>query len=299
VLSFLKTILLLAIGILLGSYMLPGIFRPIQPEVRSGELWRDKFKSITETDIAEYYRLKTLEERYKKADEILAKIMMIFMADLGIRVSDETLAQAKNRLKPSVNPATPAPSLPSNAPAPRDEKSAAVEKAPVENWISAEKLRENVRSEREATDFLEKVKIDNLDESIKSSSFFTNQTETLDVLRGNFYGSGDVTIANKARHWEIEMYFHATMVNGVLRGATSSKLSEDGKVFSNQKDTGQIRHLREFTSGSEAVLVKVAPTTYFQIYYIKAMDSLIGNIYRRRSEDESFVYVGKLSLRRG
>jgi hypothetical protein len=46
----------------------------------------DKIKSLSSIHLAEYIELKSLKERYLKADEMLGKMMLIFLADLQLNL---------------------------------------------------------------------------------------------------------------------------------------------------------------------------------------------------------------------
>lgn len=260
---------------------------------------RGKLQALTDNDIAEYYRLKTMEERYKKADEILGKIMTIFLADLGIRVSEATLAQAKNG----------AEVRPGSSPSPLDLKnttdanrvgmqSKKAEAAGAANWVAAEKLRDEVRSDGEIADFLEKTRIENLDEAIRTTTAFSNKFNNLSVLKGPFRGAAQVKVSGVSHDWTIEMHLNAEIESGTLQGKTQIKIAENGEVFSDLTDNGEINNYREFSSGSEAVMMKASPSTYFQVYYIKRLDALVGNVYTRKSEADPFVRIGTLHLKR-
>ncbi len=197
--SFLHAIIFLVIGAFLGNFIYPRLSNKAhQPEIPTEDNWKDKLQALTDGDIADFYRLKTLEERYKKADEILGKITTVFLADLGIRASKTTLAQAKQRI--SALPKQDQLSQTQKPPEPASRAENALktlEKPKMEKWISTEKLREEIRNEREIPDFLEKVKIANLDEALKSSSAYRNKTNTLDVLKGHFLGTAEVGSARK------------------------------------------------------------------------------------------------------
>ena len=62
---------------------------------------RGHFSEISSVDIEEYLRLKTMEEKYQKAEEILGKILLIFFADLDIHL---TQSQREFAEKMSENP---------------------------------------------------------------------------------------------------------------------------------------------------------------------------------------------------
>src|SRR4051812_35867240 len=94
---FIIGIVCLALGALLGNLILQRPATQLDGHEAQSEL-KEKLQTLTDNDITEYYRLKNLEDKYKKADEILGKIVTLFLADLGIRVSKTTLKMASKSI---------------------------------------------------------------------------------------------------------------------------------------------------------------------------------------------------------
>ncbi len=63
-----------------------------------------KLLELADADIDDYLKLKKMEEKYAKADEILGKALLIFFADLGLRLSNDKMAFARNALQPKPIP---------------------------------------------------------------------------------------------------------------------------------------------------------------------------------------------------
>ncbi len=255
---------------------------------------KEKLQALTDSDIADYYRLKNLEDKYTKADEILGKIMTIFLTDLGLRVSKRTEEQIHQALEKNPLPTSNSKGLVAKTEnitkpigIPKDDK-----------WTINEKPLHEISNERDIPDFLEKVKIDKIDEALKSSVSFANRTSTLDALKGKFSGTSQVKIEEKIHLWDLDLFLNAEMVGGVLTGKAQIKMAENGKIFSDSSHGGDIRAFREFTLGSEAVFINASPNVVFQLYYFKSMDTLSGNIYQKIRGSETFSYIGTLRLRR-
>jgi hypothetical protein len=61
-----------------------------EPSLDAGhEAAKTRLRELTEREFAEYLELKGLRERYEKADELLGKVLLVLIADLGLRVSDK------------------------------------------------------------------------------------------------------------------------------------------------------------------------------------------------------------------
>ena len=52
---------------------------------------QSKIQEIHDVDIQEYLKLKEQKAQFLKANDILSKMMMIFLADLGLRMSSKEL----------------------------------------------------------------------------------------------------------------------------------------------------------------------------------------------------------------
>jgi len=64
--------------------------------------FKGKLTELTEIDFDEYLRLKNMEEKYRKADEILGKAILLFLADLGLKISEDKVAFAKKAVQRSL-----------------------------------------------------------------------------------------------------------------------------------------------------------------------------------------------------
>ena len=80
---------------------------------------RRKLGALTDTDIEDYLKLKSNEAKFAKAEEILGKAILIYLADLGLRVSPQVSAFAKSaatgnrptKLQPTEGEPIPTPNI--------------------------------------------------------------------------------------------------------------------------------------------------------------------------------------------
>lgn len=249
---------------------------------------------IADADFAEYERLKTLEEKYNKADEILGKILQIFLADIGIRAKKLEIAAA---LPPPAKAEsdTREPNPPARAPPPlitASGASATVAPKAARPWIDAEKELEELRAPEQVNDFLKQAKVDDFGKYLHGSTIFTNASHQLEAIRGRFEGVADVTRNGSQKQWELEFVLRGRMDGQQLRGRFQIEIKENGKTISKSTNNGEIDDLREFGSESRALIVETGPGRYFQFYYAKQLDALVGNIYERDSASLNYVAVG-------
>jgi hypothetical protein len=131
-----RTVLILLIGIALGLAVgIKGLKNIPSTPTPTPDLTpaRERLAHLAEHDLADYHRLRDLEEKYKKADELLGKIYLLLIADLGLRLSVSTEQKLKDSAKGDPSPyepppsryhetaSVPAPSPPRNAQAPQPQ----------------------------------------------------------------------------------------------------------------------------------------------------------------------------------
>ena len=270
-----------------------------QPRVN---LIKEKVQQLTDQEIQEYYLLKNEQEKYRKADEILGKVVLLLLQDLGIRVSETTKTAALDQPKSQSQIADAAnlnqSEVFTNPPDAVKEIVKPNEAAPANPWVMNEKKLSEVSSPSEVAEYLQQVKIENFEESLKQSKSFTNSNQNLSDLTGRYKGPAQVFNRGKNTVWEIELNLEANMRGQVLRGLSHILISENGKTFSNSKDRGEVMNLREFSGGSQATLIRASPSINFQTYYIKSREVMIGNIYQLNKGTIQYEYIGTFELRR-
>lgn len=290
--SLLICISSLALGIAIGAWGLrpnPAPATSFDPE------FIERMQHFADVDIEEYYRLKSAEEKFNKADEILGKIMQIFLADLGLHMSQSAQDASKIKFVPPPPPEkfVETPKLePVKAPAKPKPKEVSKRRQSEDRVV-------NLRTDRDLRAALQEVRISDLESELKQTSAFANRNETLSAINGRFAGLSQVSISGKAREWEVSLDLAGSVVRNSFNGNIHIQLNENGKAFSNTRGSGDIRDLREFTGGdSKALLLKVSPSIYFQLYFARDLDQLVGNVYKRENEDATFAPIGTVALKR-
>jgi hypothetical protein len=263
---------------------------------------KEKFQSLTDLEIQEYYLLKNEQEKYRKADEILGKIVLLLLQDLGVRVSESTQKAAQEQSNKITNQSFNQVGLNQEA-SYKTETSVASKplpqaSSPLNPWVQNEKKLSEVSSPTEVAEYLNQVKIENFEDSLKQSKSFTNTNQSLSELTGRYKGAAQVVNRGKNTVWEIEMTLEANMRGPTLRGLSHILISENGKTFSNSKDSGEVMNFREFSGGSQATLIRASPSINFQSYYIKSREAVIGNVYQLNKTTIQYEYIGTFELRR-
>ena len=98
-------IVTLILGIFLGGTFFAGspIKKGSLATLKSEKVQPDndlhrKLKELHDIDIQEYLSLKEQKAQFIKANEILGKMMTIFLADLGLRVGSSEIQKIKKKL---------------------------------------------------------------------------------------------------------------------------------------------------------------------------------------------------------
>lgn len=266
-------------------------------------------QDLADNEIADYYRLKTLEEKYKKADEILGKMVAIFLADLGVRVSSDVAAASKipapplssrTESTPAATEATPSPPSNSISPAQLSNALSATPAQADSPKIANRTPLEAIRSDSEIAEFLKLSQIKDFDSALKTSAGYKNSNSTLPYLLGRFVGSATATRRDKLETWETEMVLDARMArDGRLFGSYSLKLAKGGRVFSNKSGKGGLdSEWREWKDDPEVIFVEVSPNMFLQMYYLKSSDSLIGNVVEQDKRDRTYKTIGTIRMNR-
>lgn len=263
----------------------------------------DQFVKFSESDIKDYLRLKTEKERYYKAEEILGKIMLLFLVDLGIKTSGEqmvfarTVSQSRKMRDKSVFPDKLTESHEvdpnslesfSNQPS-RQEESFSEAKSILE----AEKVLSELRSDNEIETFLKSVSLSNLFGSLKNAHEI--DTEQIRELRGTF--SGELVFDSPLQEkWDVKMVFTGRIENGTLVGKSKVELAKNGKIFSSSRSNGNLSNLKSLPNGQRGVLIEIlGGEGFFQLYSVPQLQKLIG-LYYRRENPGSYRRAGSLTL---
>lgn len=262
--------------------------------------------SLTQKDFEEYQNLKTLEERYKKADEILGKIVTVFLAELGVKLAFKSTNPAMlegSCTIPAAQAQTPAPTAPAmtSHPAPTEgdpsSPQALTASKPGNEWISHEKALLEVRDENLALEELKKMEIKDLFSTLTSSS--TLSTKNSSGIQGVY--NGEITFFDRKTHksdW---------LITWDVRLRQPNKEDAYALVILSKKDSGEVISrsqtssgpLQDYmtVSGSAALIVNIrAEKAYIQIYPLNGNTQVwVGNVYEQKKRGE-YIMTGQVRL---
>ncbi|WP_413287734.1 hypothetical protein [Bdellovibrio sp. HCB337] len=241
---------------------------------------------LTRADFEEYQKLKTLEERYQKADEILGKVVTLFLADLGLRLAYKPVpaSQLQSTCEPcAVNPVNQPP------PAPIPTATVTASATPPPNtranqaWRSLEASVTRERDPEQALNTLRKMEIPDISSTVQGGA----DLRMRDALEIEGHFTGEIRFFNRKVHksdWNIEWQI------GIKRGAKVNgegfiRITDkaDGKQLSRTAfDSGRLKDFRK-ADGSRGLIVDVyGGDGYIQIYQLGgSKDVWVGNFYEK------------------
>lgn len=232
----------------------------------------------------------------KSAEEILGKIMQIFLADLSLRLKAPEAATTPVSSEPShpqqihaTAPVETKKEEPSAPPVPAKKLG-----TPMAHEI--EKRIANARSEQEAVDTLGQARLENFFE-VLSQAKPIDQKSSL-VLEGHFTGQTQ-PFDNQRKIVTVKM---SVQLNpGTGNSAPTGKVhiveSKDGKVFSRSRGEGNLKNFSLYEGSTMIVVEHNGGDNYFQLYYSTQGDFFAGNDYEKVSASK-YVPVGTIVLQR-
>lgn len=256
---------------------------------------------LSQQEIDQVAQLEDADEKYRKANEVLAKVMQIFITDWGLRLAykkDEDLVA-----KVSSSSDTPSTSANKCPPCQRFDTKAS-ERKPIDSnpkeivsrLARLEKNLTDIRNTSDQNDLLEKVKLDNLFDVFSYKSNLNPQSAAL--LTGTFIGRlSPLDSTTPPSEVELTLSSVKSKGNGEFNASIQILLSRGGKTYSNTSGEGDLKsHLTTLGQNSQVVLVELGGKGgYFQLYPTQNGNQLFGWHYKMTSFDK-LTPAGKVSL---
>lgn len=258
-----------------------------------------KLEKLGQVDIEEYLRLKDQKSRYEKADEIMGKILMLMLYDLGIRGTDQQLAKFKERVTPPDGPPSAGGPVDTQAPPAADNASAAARAARPKNappapvaksdWkANGEKVKEIYRADQ-VEDFLKSVEIPDFFGALRGGTAITEGQ--LEMIEGTFTGRALFEDPKEAP-WNVFMSVNGEMQDGQPFGEFTVTLSKNGKQFSRvrsgrkrgEKNPIKSDNFMGIDGDPNSVIINAyGDDGYFQLYYFPRINEFHGLVYLKKS----------------
>jgi len=234
--------------------------------------------NISNIDLLEYTKLKTMKDKYEKADEILGKIMLLFLANIQLEMNKDVKKyfSSTDRLELEIEQEKIEPLK--------------VITNPYGN-LSKEKL-----GEIENEDFADiESKTSNF--NIKQPyAFFKNAkpvTELKDIFRvyGKFEGELYITNGkNKGVIDSVHIDIKLMQVGNKLKGDYISELRRSGVPYSTNRGSGENNQVKLVNKPKKHILLEMSPSSFIQIFPNNESETIIGRFY------DNDGYIGLVRL---
>ena len=284
-------ILAFALGLAVDRLLLKPLPGPTvvesDPKCENLATAKNDLLTLSKSEYQEYTQIKDLKQKYEKADELLGKVMLLFLADVGFRAQKVSAAEL----------ITP---LPAPAPTASHEIShelSTVATPPI-NSTNLGGRSGRIYSARSSADIqrvLDSAVIANMRAEAAMTDYPTAQQ--IKVVEGIF--NGEIQLFDKKRE--------SIMVTWVLHSENSRTKRPTGrfnltltsdKRNSETSGNGEFGNISMINGDRNAFLVKACgDTCYLQLYYNSPNDRFYGNYYE--SEDlKNYTRTGLISLKR-
>jgi hypothetical protein len=244
------------------------------------EKFKSDLKGISPEEIRQYLKTQDADQKLRKADEILGKIMQLLVAQVGYRLQNEDLHQF-GKIPEKID----------TQPAPAAKEASVTKPSPVSAPPRRPLFRvNNVQSEEQARIALRELGADYSTRLQQAGRLSPQQVQD---LNGSFEGTMVLDRDQKVNR--VQMTFNAELTQNSLRGDWSLEMFDE-----NQKSRGRSRGRgdlsRDFTGDANEVFIEFNRSYYFQLVYFPKLDQWIGNYL----DGERGVYrkIGSAILRR-
>lgn len=262
---------------------------------------KGKFKLLSDNEIENYISERDQDLKTSKADEVLTKLLKLFLIDVGLRLESQAnrleqskLTTPKNTISNNVTPPVAiAPKCTYSKKACEDKYGPFKQLVKVVDWKKQEVALSGVRSENRIEPFLEDVKVDNLFDYLKNS--YKPKRNAYFRFRGLF--TGDVIFDNPKQStlkMEFELKDDLVFKKGEYYGTYRIQLFRDGKSVSNSNGDGRLTFLKSYNEKSKGFIIQTG-RLYFHLYFGPSRRFMFGNVYERKNVS-SYLKVAKVIL---
>ncbi len=161
--------------------------------------------SISQNEYLEYTKIKDLKQKYEKADELLGKVMLLFLADIGFKAAKMPIndVEVKSLDPESVNRKTEATKIAESAPT--TAQAVPEPQASISDSLKGKsQLIRNLNSQAQINEALDKALIENPKVAVAGGNPVEQQQ--MKVIEGSFVG--EIKFFDKKREarnvsWEL------------------------------------------------------------------------------------------------
>lgn len=234
--------------------------------------------NISNVDLLEYTKLKTMKEKYEKADEILGKIILLFLANIQLEMDKDVKKYFTSSDRPELGL--------------KEKKKESLKVIPNPFEVSIKEKSEVIDNE-EFSDIESKTTKFNLKEPYAFYKNAKSATELKDIFRvyGKFEGELYITKGkNKGIIDSIHIDIKLMQVGNTLKGDYISELRRSGVPYSTNRGSGENKQVKLISKPKKHLLLEMSPSSFLQIFPSNESEIIIGRFY---DNDE---YMGLVRL---
>jgi hypothetical protein len=243
---------------------------------------KTKMDQLASVDMKEYQELKDEKEKYKKADEILGKVFLLFLADLGLKSGSPKANIADRAIDKNKIETSPSPSLVPVTPQALD-------------ILSKEKIGEASidydSSPQKLIKFLEKHRLDKPKEIFKLTDYATTLNSAGKKIMGHYEG---VLYRSDKTTEDIVLEINFTFSKGKLEGTYSAQMIKNGNPGSTSTGNGDNQSIKNVPGKDNEIIIEMGGRESFaHLVYFSSGDYFLGDFYNNKNE-----IVGLIKLRK-
>ena len=283
-----KIIFSLVLGIGIGSISTYFAVKPVQKSHTD----LNSYKNL-DYELADYIKLKDMRAKYEKADEILGKVMLLFVANLGIKMQPEVVnyfakdSHDRTQIKPEKE------TLSTNQDSSEEVRTKAL-KGPSGNSYGAidpSELKVPSHIENAAQRLSRKI-ISSPFSYLKKSKPLHDEL-IIEGLIGRFHGKIYVQKSDiKGEIHDVELDLNFFKNGPEYSGDFKSELSKNGIAYSTQRGSGSNKSIRVVDRNKLEIIIQTSPASFMQLFVMNN-NKLYGNFY----DNDEFIGIIELNRR--
>lgn len=249
--------------------------------------------SLSQNEYLEYTQIKDLKQKYEKADELLGKVMLLFLADVGFRVHKNAPLESVVTKAEALPPQVPAESIVKSA---ELIKPSLVESKNPSVLAGRSSLIKNLGAEKQILQVLDEAIIEN--PKIAAAQGGSPSPKQAKLLEGRYIGTVkflDSKRENLSVIWDLTPDYSKNTLHGTFN------LSIHGPGQNSESNgRGDIDNIVSLAEDRDGFLVNgCGDRCYLQLYYNSRADQFYGNYYEiiKGSQSKS-ARLGVVELRK-
>lgn len=250
-----------------------------------------QIQNIAETDYKQYLTMPTSQLKCDKAEELLNRVIVLFLTDLAhhMRGSTPTLIPNRPHEERIALPSAETKPAPSNIGSKLDQEptheanQTAVKPKNQIAWATIVKSIKESRSEKEAVEALDKIVLPNLAATFRAAVGIGR--DQLTTINGKYTGA--VTFIDGREPWHIEWTVDGSMDKTAISGNYEITMAKQGKQFSRSRGNITAKTFKVSNEDHSAIIIDVyGHDGYLQLYPVDKLEKLVGNMYLKVNSDD-------------